>query len=121
MSPYHSATTLLSSYLRLQLSQELAVHGPQDASAQRALQVRLVGEVPVDDRLRGARGGGDVLHRHVGATGVDQVPSHVQQFGTALLAVLGPAGRAAVDGGLRRRIHGTYGIKYRRFYVKSVP
>src|SRR5690625_7354659 len=76
MSPYHSATTLLSSYLRLQLSQELAVHGPQDASAQRALQVRLVGEVPVDDRLRGARGGGDVLHRHVGATGVDQVPSH---------------------------------------------
>src|SRR5699024_6015564 len=55
---------------------------------------------------------------HIGALLMDEVPGHVEQLGTSLLTVAGPTGRSAVHGGLRRRIHGTWGIKYRRFYVK---
>src|SRR5699024_7680843 len=101
-----------------QLLEQLLVHRGQDAASQRTLQLRLVLEVAVHDGLGGAGGPGYVLHRHIAILPMDEVPGHVEQLGTSLRTVAGPTGRSAVHGGLRRRIHGTEGIKYRRFYVK---
>src|SRR5690606_2639570 len=94
----------------------------QDGGAHRALQTGLVGEVAVEDRLRGADLGGEVVHRQVGPAVVHRPAGGPDQLGAPRAAVGGPARVAAVDagrvvGGGCGRHHATESIRYSESHV----
>src|SRR5690625_4237318 len=72
---------------------EVLDHGGADG----ALEAGLVGEVAVDDRLRGADLGGEVVHGQVGAAVVHGTSRGPDELGAARAAVGCPPGVATVD------------------------
>src|SRR5699024_10051602 len=80
---------------------ELVEHVDPDGG----LEPRLVGEVAVDDGLRGAHGGGHLVHGQVGPAAVHGSAGGAAQVGPSLGAVGGPAGRAAIAVGIGDAVH----------------
>src|SRR5690606_1756565 len=79
-----------------------AVELAGDPARQRPDQARLVTEVRVEDRLRDAGLGRDLLHRRLRTHPPDGALGRVQQLGTALVAVAPGAAGATGPGRARR-------------------
>lgn len=91
--------------------EQAALHVRGDALGHRQAKPLAVPEVPVEDRLRGARVGGDLVHGHLRAEGVHGGAGGAHQLQAALGPVAVPADAAAVAGG-GVGLHGTERIRY---------